>query len=79
MVTRMIYFLLVFDRAHRELIGEIEEFADADEAVRARFAKEASLAGLQGVEVVVLGAESREALENTHSRYFGTPRELAAS
>jgi hypothetical protein len=78
MVKNMRYFLLVFDRAHRELIGSIEEFSDADQAVRARFVREASLIGKQDIEVVVLGAESRQALENTHSRYFEV-RELTAS
>jgi hypothetical protein len=78
MVTSVKYFLLVFDRAHRELVGEIEEFSDPNDALRARFRWGAKLGSRQGVEVVVLGAENREALENTHSRYFG-PRELSLS
>jgi hypothetical protein len=71
----MTYFLLVFDRQHRRLIGEVEEFADSGAALRARFDREIAFPGGQ-VEVVVLGASSREALENTHSRYFGHGREL---
>jgi hypothetical protein len=31
------------------------------------------------MEVVLLGAESRAALEKTHSRYFKSAAELAAS
>lgn len=68
----MKYFLLVFDRRNRRLLGEVEEFGDADSAIRARFRREA-LGSNENIEVVVLGAASREALENTHSRYFGDP------
>jgi hypothetical protein len=72
------YYLLVFDRRHRRLVEEVEEFADAESAVRARFRREAS-DSIDGsdLEVVVLGAASRQALENTHSRYFGSGRELS--
>jgi hypothetical protein len=69
------YFLVVFDR-RRRLLEEVQEFADSDVAVRARFEREAHLHGQSDIEVVVLGAASREALENTHSRYFGSVREL---
>lgn len=65
----MRYYLVVFNRAERQLVA-IEEYDDADVAVRARFTREAQGPG-QDVEVVVLGAESREALANTHARYFG--------
>jgi hypothetical protein len=72
----MKYFLVVFNRGERHLIS-VDEFEDADTAMRARFTREARLPG-GDVEVVVLGAESRDALANTHSRYFGDPlgREL---
>lgn len=74
----MTYFLLVFDRGHRRLVGEVEEFSDADEAIRARFRREALASGRnEDLEVVVLGAADRAALENTHSRYFGSGRELS--
>jgi hypothetical protein len=68
------YFLLVFDREQRKLI-RIEEFADSEAAIRARFECEVGKAS-EDVEIVVLGAASREALENTHSRYFGNGLEL---
>jgi hypothetical protein len=74
MVSPVSYFLLVFDRRKRKLIGDVEEFAEAEPAMRARFRRES--AGDGDVEVVVLGAASRKALENTHSRYFGPGREL---
>jgi hypothetical protein len=64
------YFLLVFDRRKRRLTAEPREFADSAAAVRARFEVEASDHD-PDLEVVVLGAASREALEKTHSRYFG--------
>jgi hypothetical protein len=76
----VLYYLLVFDRHEGRLIGEIIEFSDSREAFAARMAREA-VAREQGtdLEVVVLGAASREALVNTHSRYFGVVRELSAS
>lgn len=77
MVMSVKFFLLVFDRSSGGLIGDIEEFDDPAEAIRARFRYESEYRDSHDVEVVVLGAESREALENTHSRYFGNPRELS--
>ncbi|MGO9910293.1 MAG: hypothetical protein ACLPQS_03905 [Acidimicrobiales bacterium] len=76
----MKYFLLAFDRAQGRLVDDIVEYSDSKEAFAARVAREA-LARDEGVdlEVVVLGAASREALVNTHSRYFGVLRELSAS
>jgi hypothetical protein len=74
------YFLLVFDRSAGQLVEAIREFRDANEAVRARIDREATArAAGQDLEVVVLGAASRAALERTHSRYFGSVRELSAS
>jgi hypothetical protein len=72
------YFLLVYNRRGQQLVEEILEFADADDAIRARFRRErkASVDG-DDLEVVVLGAADRAALENTHSRYFGSGRELS--
>ena len=73
----MKYFLIVFDRSGHRIV-ELEEFSDSREAVRARFEREKDPHS-RGYEVVVLGAKSREALENTHSRYFGTGRELSTA
>jgi len=77
MVTRVKFFLLVFDRSSGVLIGGIQEYDDAADAIRERFRRESEFRDSHDVEVVVLGAESRQALENTHSRYFGNPRELS--
>jgi hypothetical protein len=70
------YFLLVFDRRKGRLTAEPQEFADSATAVRARFAVEAADHD-PDLEVVVLGAANREALEKTHSRYFGAVSEFA--
>jgi hypothetical protein len=69
------YYLLVFDREHHKLV-DLVEFDDSGDAVRARFKCELELNNPE-VEVVVLGAMSKEALKNTHSRYFGQGRELS--
>lgn len=68
----MKYFLLSFDRQLGCVVEEIVEFDDPDDAVRARFRREAVKID-RGVEVVVLGAADRGALTRTHSRYFGGP------
>jgi hypothetical protein len=68
----MRFFLLVFDRSGGRLVDDVAEFASSKAALNARLAREAveRRLGHDGIEVVVLGAESREALEKTHSRYF---------
>lgn len=70
----MKYYLVVFSRS-AQAICSIKEFDDADEAVRQRFRLEAGMPG-DDIEVVVLGAESEQALQRTHSRYFGGRPEL---
>jgi len=65
------YYLLVFSRRRGELVREIEEFADQGVAMAERLRLEIDNRDNPDLEIVVLGAESREAMENTHSRYFG--------
>jgi hypothetical protein len=72
----MSYFLVVYDRLHGTIVGEIEEFADQRDALRERFATEAKFKHDPNIEVVVLGARSRADLESTHARYFKTVTEL---
>ncbi|WP_156184629.1 hypothetical protein [Allosalinactinospora lopnorensis] len=67
-------FLLVYDRTRGEILRE-EEFSDAREAMEARFAAEADHQG-RDVEVIVLGARSRDDLLRTHGRYFYTMDQL---
>jgi len=73
----MSYYLVVYDRSTGAV--EVEEFADEqrDLALQRRFAREREQPGQLDTEVVVLGAESRSALERTHARYFKTVQELA--
>ena len=75
----MTYFLLVYDQKAGRVLEE-EEFKETDRAaaLRARFAREAVYSNDPNVEIVVLAAESREALARTHARYFKSPRELLA-
>ncbi|MGH8905933.1 MAG: hypothetical protein ACRD0K_05345 [Egibacteraceae bacterium] len=73
----MRYFLLVYDQLKGEVL-EFQEFQDHErlEALAARFEREAQTLRQTHIEVVVLGAESREALERTHARYFKSPRQI---
>jgi hypothetical protein len=71
------HYLLVYDRRRGALLEE-KEFTDRHSAMKARF--QAERKGLPpDVEVVVLGADSPDALRRTHARYFQTLSELARS
>ena len=75
----MTHFLLVYDQAAGRVLL-IEEFADADRwaALDKRFALEREHADDPNLEVIVLSASDRAALEATHSRYFKDVQELAS-
>jgi hypothetical protein len=75
---QMSYFLLVYNQ-HRGL-ESIEEYPDdaGDAAVARRLELQRANHGRTEMEVVLLGAPSRQALERTHGRYFKSIRELAA-
>jgi hypothetical protein len=68
-------YLLVYDRARGKLLEE-REFSDRAAALRARFQLERQHLGDKDIEIVVLGAESAEAIRRTHGRYFRTASEL---
>jgi hypothetical protein len=69
-------YLLVYDRALGKLLVE-QEFSDRAAALRARFELERRHLGQKNIEIVVLGADSAEAIRRTHARYFRTAAELA--
>jgi hypothetical protein len=75
----MSYYLVVYDRSTGTV--EIEEFTDqqGDLALHRRFECERAQRNQPQIEIVVLGAESPEALKRTHARYFKTVQELAES
>ena len=73
----MINFLLSYDRRSGDL--EIQEFRGEGgraSALRARLKAEGRVAGSDR-EVVVIAADSEEALRRTHARYFKSVTELA--
>lgn len=45
--------------------------------MQARFDAESEYEGSRNIEIVVLEADSEEAMRSTHARYFLTLRELA--
>lgn len=77
MVRHVSHFLLVFDRAHSRLLRE-QEFAEHRKALEERFRAERLHRENPDIEVVVLSAESQEALRLTHGRYFQTVSSLAS-
>ena len=73
----MDHFLLVYDRAAGRLLNE-ECFAERRDALMARLRNEKAYRDeMPNVEIVVIGAPSREQLLRTHGRYFLTLDELA--
>jgi len=73
----VIHLLLVYDRSHGRLVRE-QSYADSQAALEERFAAERTHRGNPGIEVVVLTAESRDAIRRTHGRYFHSVSELAS-
>ena len=78
MVRRVSHFLLVFDRANSHLLSETH-FDDHRKALEERFRAERMHRDNPDIEVVVLSAESKEALRLTHARYFQTVSSLAST
>ncbi len=73
MSTETKQFLVVFDPSADSV--EVEELGtDPRAAMRAYKKREHDLAPDDRVEVVLLGAESVDALKQTHSSYFGSER-----
>jgi hypothetical protein len=68
-------YLLVYDKARGKLLVE-QEFSDRAAALAERFRLERQYLDRQDIEIVVLGAESAEAIRRTHGRYFRTAGEL---
>jgi hypothetical protein len=75
----MSYFLLVYDRS-TGVLHELTEFRDEDRSAarRARLDQELRQRDHADVEVVLLGARSKEDLLKTHARYFRSVPELIA-
>ena len=65
----MKYWLIVYAKRSGRLL-RCKEFSDGQEALRRRFTAERVYAGNPDLEIVVLGADSLDALKVTHSRYF---------
>ncbi len=80
----VLHYLLVYDLRRRTLISA-EEFRSAEEATAAYGRAERDHVGQEGLEIVLVGADSFDTLRQTHGHYFsdGEPRvtlpELAAT
>lgn len=65
----LIYFLLVYDAQRGRMLG-YEEYVHADQAMRDFARLETDHRDSDGVQVLLLTADSRETLEATHGHYF---------
>jgi hypothetical protein len=70
------HYLVVYDRRRGKIIRH-GSYDDSGRALAARFSAEREYRGQPEIEVVVLSAESWEALAHTHARYFKGAQELA--
>jgi hypothetical protein len=72
------HYLLIYDRRAGKIVRR-KRFKASDAALAARFEAEREFREEPDVEIVVLSADSWEALMQTHSRYFKRVQELAGS
>jgi hypothetical protein len=73
-------FVLSYDRLLEKLLEE-RQFSDdlLGQARHARVESEARYAGNDDIEVVLLRSATSETLQQTHSRYFCSARQIAAT
>lgn len=64
------HFLIVFDLQAQVLVDFQAFGPDIKDATQAYEKKEREYGSLLDLEIVLVGADSRETLEVTHSRYF---------
>lgn len=74
----MNHYLVVFNRRSGSIV-RFSEFPQANDALTARFDAESEFVDDADIEVVVLGAASKDALMRTHARYFQDAREMAGN
>jgi hypothetical protein len=72
------HYLVIYNRRAGEIVRR-QTFQSSDTAMAARFMAEREYRAEPDIEIVVLGADSWEALRKTHSRYFERVQELAES
>ena len=72
------HYLVVYDRRAGKIIRH-RRFQAPNTALAARFDAEREFRADPDIEIVVLGADSWDALRETHSRYFEGVQELAGS
>jgi hypothetical protein len=65
----IVHFLLVYDRAGQKLVFD-KAFTNSAEAVRAYEEMEEKHRDDEGVEIVLVGADSIESVMLTHGNYF---------
>ncbi len=75
---KTIHFLLTYDRSERRLVN-MERFHNGRKAVDAYDEREHEFADQPHIEVVLLGADSEEAIRVTHAIYFETDFSLEKS
>jgi hypothetical protein len=72
----MQHYLVIYNRREGKIIRR-NQFPRSGKALAARFEAEREFADDPDIEIVVLGADSWDALQRTHSRYFKPVQQLA--
>ncbi|MCY3661635.1 MAG: hypothetical protein OXH28_02275 [bacterium] len=68
---KTIHFLITYDRSNRQLLN-LERFHNGKKAVDTYGEREREYADRPQIEVVLLGADSEDAIRVTHPVYFRT-------
>lgn len=74
----MWHYLVIYNRRAGEIVRR-RRFQAGGAALAARFEAEREFREEPDIEIVVLGADSWDALKHTHSRYFKGVQELAGA
>lgn len=74
----LIHFLLVYDLNLQKLVHQ-EQFNDAEVAATEYARWEAENRGNSDLEIVLVGADSLETIQNTHGHYFDGKSPATAS
>lgn len=74
----MNYYVLIYSQVEGRVL-DVENYGpdSAPAALARRFELDREHSGHEGVEIVLLSAESEDALRQTHARYFKSVNELA--
>lgn len=64
------HFLLIYDQRRGRLLEQLDLGEDSEVAAAEHSRYEAEYRGREGIEIVLVGADSIETIRETHAHYF---------